>query len=78
LIRDDYFAISGAADGSTKLWALEDGQVLDTYMDASASKTTALALLGPVMVRCKGLLSVVWGAAATLAEQICKAMMASA
>lgn len=50
LTRDDKFAISGAADGSVKLWSLDEGHGIDTYEDPSASKVTALTIIAAIMV----------------------------
>jgi len=43
--------LSGSADGAVKLWDLQDGSLLDTWAEPQPSSISALAHIGPLMVR---------------------------
>jgi len=43
--------LSGSADGVLRLWRLQDGQLLDSHTEPVPCATTALELLGPLLVR---------------------------
>lgn len=51
MVRNTKYLVTGAADGSIKAWALEDGSMLDVYTDPAGSAITALEMMGPLMVR---------------------------
>jgi hypothetical protein len=51
LLNNGNTALSGACDGSIKLWRLQDGQLVDTKTEALPCVITALQYVGPLLVR---------------------------
>lgn len=50
LLTNGNMALSGACDGSIKLWRLRGGQLVDTKQEEVPCTITALEYLGPLLV----------------------------
>lgn len=48
--KNQGYLLTGARDGSTKIWSMSDGRLLDAKADPAATAITALTFIGPLMV----------------------------